>query len=552
MTNGGLQLPTLPAALPGVGAAVKSAFPVDVWAVKRMGVDAWLDGFPWPVSDLQMRALYRDVDEMYVNLINEVDPDLSDAFTVIFNSTAEYFVSVLNALLVKSRLREAGIPLDCTPGTRHFSERTAGPEDLSGLTLKGFLPPLPSSWDRFRGVARSTLDQIKYRGLDARTLLGISRERDCLCFYHPTPQNQWYAKSIGKGITIVHPRQFMPRRPIAAGESLPGESQAVDRLVDGLERVAGLHGILLEDANLEQFRNVIRRCIGPVGGYISQIRGLLRLRKPTEILVDGLGNSFKRGLCVAGRREGFRMVGFTHGNTAGMSKIPGFAYVDMAMVDTYVVPTRASARLFTGMQEKYRLQHDRKTEMVSMDDEGGRKLWMENRDKPVAPAIRSVLIVENPILDNINRDLYLYWPHHLELLLRIGKNLRKTGVRTILKRHPDRLKESEGLYEPYFDEVLVERFEKVYENSDALFFPYICTSTFGFSLLTTKPIIFFETMLDSVADELHELLKKRCRVIPSRFDSKGKLLFDEKSLLEAISRPPEAPDTGFIERYMLT
>jgi hypothetical protein len=529
---------------------LKKTFPVDIWSVKKYGVEKWRKTLFWPVSDWELRSLYNDVDGAYVKTINETHLDLDGPFSVMFNLISEYYVSFIHAVMVVERLRNAGFSIEYSKSARHYPGLVDGNQSVLGLRRKGFPPRSPSTWERIRGRARSILEQGKYHGFDLSYYLGLSHRPHYLCFHYPDRDKQWYAESRGAKITIVHPRQFMPKGPFRPANNLPGTDQAVHRLISGLGEIAEKYGVHLNASHIEHLQGLTMSHLGLVRDYIVQIRQLLRLREQTSFLVDGLGNLFKRSLCIAGRREGFRTVGFTHGNTVGMNSFGTFAYVDLAMVDTYVVPTEASARLFSKLQGRYRLPHDRRVEIVSSDNDMYNKVWEDNRRKPLPSSIKTVMVIECPMTGSVNRDVYLFWAYQVELTLRVAKLMRKLGVKTILKRHPDRLAESEDLYDPYFDELMIEPFEKVYEVADALFFPYISSTTFGFSLLTNRPIIFFETMLNSVWDELHEPLKRRCRVVPSWLDANGRLVFEEDAFIGALMQEPEEPNDDFVRKYM--
>ncbi len=160
------------------------------------------------------------------------------------------------------------------------------------------------------------------------------------------------------------------------------------------------------------------------------------------------------------------------------------------------------------------------------------------------------MVVEYPLTEFHHRLSFLFWPYQLALTLRLGLLCRRLGVTAVLKRHPDRLTESMGVYDAHFDQLLAAPFEEVCSQADAFIFPSIASTTFAVALLTNRPVIFFETALLDVWEELHAPLKKRCRVIPAWTDEEDRLVFDEKALADALRRPPEAPDTQFLEEYL--
>ena len=90
------------------------------------------------------------------------------------------------------------------------------------------------------------------------------------------------------------------------------------------------------------------------------------------------------------------------------------------------------------------------------------------------------------------------------------------------------------MYDRYYDELLTLSFEAVYDEADAYIIPHIGTTAFGFALLTNKPIVIFEYVLDYLWEPASELLRKRCRVVPSWIADDGRLLFDENKLIDAL------------------
>ena len=46
--------------------------------------------------------------------------------------------------------------------------------------------------------------------------------------------------------------------------------------------------------------------------------------------------------------------------------------------------------------------------------------------------------------------------------------------------------------------------------------------------MTDKPIFIFESLFDYIPPERHSQLRKRCYVIPSKIDSKSKLIYNEE------------------------
>jgi hypothetical protein len=227
-------------------------------------------------------------------------------------------------------------------------------------------------------------------------------------------------------------------------------------------------------------------------------------------------------------------------------------YIELSMVDTFVVPTQGAVELVSMAVEKFLHPYGKDVEIVSCDSDEYERIRRLNRSKAPPPSIKKVMLLEFPLTELWYIGSYgLFWPYQLDLCLRIAKLMRRCRIKTILKRHPNRLKESEGVYDCYYDELLTAPFEEVYDEADAYIFPNIATTTFGFSLLTNKPVIIFESALEDVWEPARELLRKRCRVVPSWIAEDGRLMFDEDRLVDALLEPPEEPNDEFIERYMV-
>jgi hypothetical protein len=321
----------------------------------------------------------------------------------------------------------------------------------------------------------------------------------------------------------------------------------------GLDDIAKKHALELDKKQLASLSQLFSKSLHYIADYIEAICQILPSWQPTSILVNSLGNTFRRCLCIAGRRSGFKIVGFTHGNDIGIFNTSICAYIEPSMVDTWVVPTENSIELFSLSAQKFLQPYGKNVQFVANVSASYAQIKERIRATLLPRSIAKVMLIEYPLTESYfpsSDAQFLFF--QLDLNLRIATLLRKNGVITTLKKHPDRLLESEGVYERYYDELLITAFEKVYDQADAYIFPSIATTTFGFALLTNKPIIIFESSLEDVWEPASELLRKRCRVVPSWIAEDGRLMFDEQALIAALHEPVEEPNDELIERYMLS
>jgi CDP-glycerol glycerophosphotransferase (TagB/SpsB family) len=141
---------------------------------------------------------------------------------------------------------------------------------------------------------------------------------------------------------------------------------------------------------------------------------------------------------------------------------------------------------------------------------------------------------------------------HLEFNIRRAKALKENNnIKLILKKHPDRLEESKGIYDEYYDELVTRPFEDVYDDADLFIFSEISTTTFGFAVMTNKPIIIFSDALKFVWNDVERMLRKRCIVIESSLSTDGKLMFDSISLMSALNSTLPLPNKDYIHKYIL-
>ena len=144
-----------------------------------------------------------------------------------------------------------------------------------------------------------------------------------------------------------------------------------------------------------------------------------------------------------------------------------------------------------------------------------------------------------------------FFPFRLDLELRVINLLKKHGFKVIYKMHPERQHEVEGIFDGLVDRIITKPFEKVYKEADALFFGYGNSTTFGFALGTNRPLFLIDIENTNWNPEVHELLSRRCIIVPAKFDEKNRIQFDEGYFLEKLGQKPEMPDFAYVEKFMI-
>ena len=84
---------------------------------------------------------------------------------------------------------------------------------------------------------------------------------------------------------------------------------------------------------------------------------------------------------------------------------------------------------------------------------------------------------------------FCFFYYKLRLEIQILRKLKEVGYYTIYKTHPDRATEIGDLIRNEANECISKKFENVWKSADALIFTYTTTTTFGFALTTSLPIL---------------------------------------------------------------
>ena len=249
-------------------------------------------------------------------------------------------------------------------------------------------------------------------------------------------------------------------------------------------------------------------------------------QKPRTYFIPSLGHIDFRNFAIAAKLAGHRVLGASHGNSIAMFDIQLRAFIDLSIVDNFLVATEYAAHNYTMLHKKY-LQGISETKVYSVNSMYYDRLKSKHAKMESLTKLRKVMVIEYPLTE-IRHNIYSFWPYQLRLMLEVGEFLKNKGVSTIMKRHPDRITESDGLYKSAYSEQILEPFEDVFDQADAYFFMNITSTTFGFAITTNRPIFIFTTWLDEVWEDMQPLIRKRCIAIPSWIDDKGKLNFDRE------------------------
>jgi hypothetical protein len=250
------------------------------------------------------------------------------------------------------------------------------------------------------------------------------------------------------------------------------------------------------------------------------------------LLVTGLGKPVHRLFCASWRYAGGEVTGFFHGNSYFYEYSPAINR-NISLVDHYIAVNAKHKELLQKAAEDFSC--GLKTGNIAFIKKSYYKqLFTELQRKKPVNKIKKIMLVGFPMGDHN----YSLWPAgyafaQLDLELRLGKLLRSNGYYVIYKPHPMTLKDVDGIFEGYADEVIKPRFEEVFDKADCIMFGNFATSTFGFSLHTNKPIVLVEVKGNYWYPRAFELIEKRCSVVKAEVTD-GRIVFNEQDVLNAV------------------
>jgi hypothetical protein len=290
----------------------------------------------------------------------------------------------------------------------------------------------------------------------------------------------------------------------------------------------------------------------------NRITEKLRKRKLGTLLLESMTNAECRLPAAVWKSLGGQVVGFAHGN-AYLSCIGGSDETNGAhlVISDFVVGSQG---------EKSNLEHLRAIlpsplngddRIIYLKQDIYKELREKYKNASAETAARNPDDIKEIMIVGFPLDSFYYpgLPGHdaltyTHLTLRIMKDLKQAGYRIIYKSHPDTLKESEGIFDSFADSVISERFETVYERADCILFPSPYSTTFGFTLLTDKPVVYMRNCeWNYEPDELTQALHRRTVPVNVSFDDKYVLKYSTEELLNAVRESAERLDIKAVEKY---
>lgn len=139
-------------------------------------------------------------------------------------------------------------------------------------------------------------------------------------------------------------------------------------------------------------------------------------------------------------------------------------------------------------------------------------------------------------------------PMVLDWSLRVAECLARLPIDLLCKPHPEGV--LRGKRHPLADvaPVSMRRFEEEMAEADTFVFDRYHSTTFWLALCTDRPVIYLDAIPCRFHPSVEPMLRRRCIVIPVRWDERNRPVFESAALAEAVLSSSDRPDpSGFLE-----
>ena len=509
-------------------------FPIDCYGIKEIGVERWMENYYTPVFSTEFHAINSLIIKHYVDTINKFDNQLVYWIAVsnkglITNTITNYIVESIKLL----RLREKGYEYLIGKEGKQVLDSTAisSLTDLNFIRNQNELIQQISMQDRIKSVLRTIKYNIgHFSPLQKNILSNLSVP---VFFIGTRSQDEVVAYCREKNISPIqlHPMVFC-RSDYRFNRNDAQFSKMLDFVNSFFELVRGQNAEITDKKPFELLRKETEEFFVKSFLVIKDNLRIIKKINSKKLLATGIGKPFNRLVLASWRLAEREVIGFTHGNsfyryTPGVIKY-------FSLVNQYVVLSEGSKKIHKKAAQdfSYGLKMG---EPVTFANYYYSMLFDKLQQIKKVRKIKKVMLVGGKMALGFypwvtGSDAY----PQIDLSIRLVRLLKSHGYTVLYKPHPVWMRETQYLFKDSVDMFLMNRFEDEYEKADCIIFGDATSSTFGFSLLTNKPIVLINIEGNFWYPRVLELLKKRCSVIDSSIDCYGKVILDQKRVIDAV------------------
>ena len=514
----------------------KKVYPIDVFGVKEIGVTKWLDEYYIPIIGKEYEMIYSNIVDTYIETFCANENDELIYWLGISNIRIATLMSreIFEIMRLK-KLKESGYHSIIGRKEWEIDEFNSR---LNKDIFNSFKYKSPSKKNKFKQYIKLAFYFFKAMSvslLKNRTMcFNLGNIPDNMKAY--ISENKLVPAYFYPSLFLKDYKNFKPNKDL---------SITVNHFV---EKVIEKYHILKEE---KQFLvNEIDDVFQKSNQYLLKNLKFLNKNKLGTLLAVGLASPLNRTLIAAWKLSGQKVVGFFHGNNYALAVDDILLEQDgLSITSEVIVTSHGHKLLLEELVDRYR--HKLKIANISIVKKSNYKeIFKKLQNKNAVKSIKKIMIVGFPM----NNIMYAGMSSHhtfsnLKLELDIVRCLKNYGYEVVYKAHPDRFNEVSGIFDGIVDEVSTDSFESVYDKADCILFGYSSSSTFGFSLLTNKPMVLIKTEAVTWSLKTKALLEKRCRIVNAEVNNNDEINFDESELKKAIDNSIDKISYEIVQNY---
>ncbi len=515
--------------------AMDKTHPIDIYGIKKIGIEKWFNHYYVPVTGKEYYGLYNKVSSIYLSLLNnnEILYSIGNANTTIIQLVSTYLLELLTLSRLKMNGYEYVVGKERVEIQEYISMFNF--PSLSRMKLIGEHMNSLNYPEKIKNIFRVLKYNFELPHLMGKKLLNSISNPHFMIGYREHQEVVAFCKENNISPIHLHPLLFARKKTRLVGgfQQLPELEEFVNKF---LYEIKESYSFVNKTA-FERLKAHVVDCFSNSLMLFYQNLAFMKKFDLRPLLVTGLGYPIHRIFCSAWRYAGGKVIGFTHGNSYCHQYTPKI-YYELNMVDLYVTSSQGHKEIVKQSAKDFMPDY-KIPNIIHLEKKIYNPIFSKLQNNTTVNKIKKVMIISGLLKGYFNIDAEYHPFAFLYNDLKLIKTLKKAGYYVIYKPDFHELNEAKSIFEAYVDEVIIERFEDVYSYADCIFWsssPY--STTFGFALLSNKPIVFLNVKGYIWYPRALELLRKRCSVVKADAID-GKIVFDEKDVLVAIENSLE-------------
>lgn len=509
-------------------------FPVCIQSIKEYGIEEWFGkSFTWPVPDKDFLLIYNQLVYLFGKSANDF-PKLRSLILVLNKPFLADVLMYLHALLVFKRIRK-----------KYSIEH-----DL-GVKYYGFIckrARFNSYFDNYKMKELNFKNSLKFK---SKQLYRNFRQRNSSLISLYLPRKDIIGAFENESFHVINPEAFSFIRSKVDYNDTQILNFVVNYTLEIRKFVKSSFDLEIEDNDIGPIQSLLKESMSEALYFINEACRALKSFRAPKLLINSLADMKSRCIAVAAKSLGKTIIGGVHGNCTFLTKETPTVVSDLPLVDEFIMTSDKSASLLKKTYENLPLKFYDFPKMKINKSDYYQKLHDLNKNYKFSGKVKKLLLLEPPLNDYrfaVHRGHF--WFNRIQELVKISTFLRSHGYETIIKRHPDTTRVSEGFYEKFFDHQLTEKFEDCWYEADAFIFLSLTTTTFGFACTTDRPIFLLKCMIDDCFAEVVESIESRCSVINSSISEVDRIEIDEIDFRNKLNGQFNIINSEFSEIYL--